>query len=431
MNTDRLPPHDDIAERAVIGAAIQEPGLAPELRPEWFYNLCYGKAATALLALACEGKPIDPITLTQRLTAKGLSEANTLVNECVEGCHSSANFAYWRGILSEKLILRSIVRTAQETLERVFCPDITAHPEELLSDFERDVLSIRQQCEGHGGFETDIRSTLRELQTDYEEAASKGKPRGLATGFCDLDKIIGGLKPQQLLVIAARPSGCKTSLASAIADRVSVDGRKPVGFFSLEMSTKELLHRLGCSRAGVDGSRLNDGSASKEEVRAVAVAHTKILGAPLRICDRGGLTVAQLAAYSRRMIQQDGIQLLIVDYLGLLRGGEKNRSRYEETTLVSNALKTLAKDLNVPVIALAQLNRDNEREGRAPRLSDLRDSGSIEQDADIVALLHRDENQTGEVWRVEVHIAKHRFGPTGKVDLIFRRHLTRFENAEP
>ena len=431
MNTDRLPPHDDIAERAVIGAAIQEPGLAPELRPEWFYNLCYRQTAITLLALASEGKPIDPMTLTQRLTAEDLSEANTLVNECLEECHSSANFEYWGEILTEKLVLRSIVKTAQEASEKVLLGNGGTQLEELLSDYERKVLNIRQKCKGQGEFETDIRATLLELQSDYEQAATQGKPRGLATGFCDLDAIIGGLEYQQFFVIAARPSVGKTSLGLGIAENLAIDGGLPVGFFSLEMSTKEMLHRLSCSRAHVDGSRLRDGSATKKEIKAVSVAHTEIVRAPLRICDRGGITVAQLAAYGRRMVQQHKIKLLIVDYLGLLRSGERNRSRYEETTLVSNALKTLAKELNIPVIALAQLNRDNDKQVREPRLSDLRDSGAIEQDADIVGLLHPDEDQTGDDWLVKIIIAKHRSGRTGKVDLLFRRQFTRFENTAP
>ena len=189
------------------------------------------------------------------------------------------------------------------------------------------------------------------------------------------------------------------------------------------MSGKELLHRLACSRARVDGALLNEGKATERDIKALTVANGKIAKAPLHICDTGSLTAAQLTARARRMVQRHGIKILFVDYLGLLRSGEKGRSRYEETTLVSNSLKALAKELNLPVIVLAQLNRDNDREGRAPRLSDLRDSGAIEQDADIVGLLHRDENQL-----VSVILAKQRAGRTGKVDLIFNRAYTRFEN---
>lgn len=429
LSIDCLPPHDSSAECAAIACAILDPQIAPELKTDWFYDFRYKTAADVLLEMAANGKAIDPGTVAQRLTSGGMADAKALVDQCINQCHSTANFPYWRDILLDKFTLRRIVQTAQRAIARVYESAITK-PVDLLDEFEREALAIRQQADGGNDNEADIHTTLLDLVADYEQAHVKGKPRGLATGFNDLDRLLGGLKPQQFLVIAARPSVGKTALALNIAERVSVQDRLPVGFFSLEMSAKELLHRLACSRARIDGMKLNEGRASDEDIKALITAHAEIAKAPLFICDRGGLTLAQLFARSRIMLQRRGIKLLIVDYLGLLRCGEKGRSRYEETTLISNGLKALAKELRLPVLALAQLNRDSDREGREPRLSDLRDSGSIEQDADCVALLHREERDaTNAGQSVRLILAKQRSGRTGIVNLVFIREYTRFEST--
>lgn len=430
LPADMLPPNDAKAERGAIGCAIQDASLAPELRHDWFYDLRYRQIAETLLALAVEGKPIDFMTVHQRMAAAGIADAFQLLNECQDASPSPANFPYWREILTDKLTLRRMIQTAQQAIGDAFEAgrNNIRNPLECLDDFERAALSIRLQLTGGSSGDVDNRAALLELTDEYDQALKNGRPRGLATGFYDLDRLLGGLKPQQLFIIAARPAVGKTSLAMSIAERIALDDGLPAAFFSLEMSGKELLHRLACSRARVDGALLNEGKATERDIKAVTVAHAKIAKAPLHICDTGSLTVAQLTARARRMVQRYGITILFVDYLGLLRSGDKGRSRYEETTLVSNALKALAKELNLPVIALAQLNRDNDREARAPRLSDLRDSGAIEQDADIVGLLHRDENQTGDTQVVSVILAKQRAGRTGKVELIFNRPFTRFEN---
>ena len=427
---DRFPPHDSQAERATIGCALQDAALASELRLEWFYDLRYRQMAEILMGMAAARQPIDTATAYQAMTAAGVKEAIELISECDSACLSPANFPYWRDVLTDKLTLRRIIQTAQRAVGDAYdtSQDSTRKPLECLDDYERAALSIRRELAGAGSGDVDNRETMLELVKDYEDAANEKRPLGLATGFYELDKLIGGLKPQQLFILAARPAVGKTSLALSVIEHLALDGGLAVGFFSLEMSGKELLHRIACSRARVDGLRMNDGSASEQEIQKMALAAGKIVKAPLHICDAGGLTIAQLTVRARRMVQQHGIKILFVDYLGLLRSGEKGRSRYEETTLVSNALKALAKELNLPIVALAQLNRDTEREIRVPRLSDLRDSGAIEQDADIVALLHRDEDQTGETQTVSVILAKQRSGRTGKVDLTFHRAFTRFEN---
>lgn len=426
MTSNRLPPHSLEAERAAIGCAIQDATHAPELRPEWFYDLRHRTAAEALLELAANSKPIDGATLYQRLNSGGMVEASELTNQCQDAAPSPSAFGYWRSILQEQLALRRIIQTAQGAITGA--EDGSEKPFELLDQFEHDVLAIRSSITNEANGEADVKQIIGELIDDYEQAHQHGAPRGLATGFYDIDRMFGGMKPGQLVIIAARPAVGKTSLALNIAERVAIDRGESVGFFSLEMSAKELIHRLACSRARVDGCVLNEGRPTQQDLTAVATAQAQIRKAPIHICDRGGMTLAQLTANARRMVQSSKIKLLIVDYLGLLRSGEKGRSRYEETTLVSNGLKLLAKELQLPVIALAQLNRDADKENRAPRLSDLRDSGAIEQDADVVALLHADEDQIGNLKQISVIIAKQRSGRTGAVKLSFHSQFTRFEN---
>lgn len=423
---DRLPPHVPEAEQAAIGCALQEPGLASELKAEWFYDLRYRTAAETLLRMASAAMSIATDTVASELNTQGVADAVQLVQECDAACHSPANWPYWRERLTEALTLRRIVQTAQQACQSAMAADQPT--DEILENFEREALAIRDHDGQHTGT-CNLRALLLELTGDYEAAVQHGRAMGITTGFYDLDRLLGGLKPQQLAIIAARPSVGKTSLALNIAEHAAVETKLPVAFFSLEMSGKELLHRLACSRARVDGARLNVGAITDAEIQRLTVAHGQIVKAPLHIFDRGGITLAQLTAQCRRSVQQHRTKLLIVDYLGLLRSGEKGRSRYEETTLVSNGLKTLAKELNLPVIALAQLNRDTERDGRPPRLSDLRDSGAIEQDSDIAGLLHRDDDQTGETQAVSLILAKNRSGRTGKVDLIFNRPFTRFESV--
>lgn len=430
MKPEKLfPPQAPDAEKAALGAALQNPDLASELRAGWFHDLRFREIAETIISMATARIPVDTTTVVSALNSIGATNAFALVSECDDACHSPANFPYWRTELENAAMLRAIANTGQSIVSTIEHRNGESAAE-ILDGYERAVLAIRQSQGSAGdGDPVNVKEALRELTNEYEEAMTNGKPPGLATGYSDLDAILCGLRAQQLIVIAARPSLGKTALALNITERLALDTQIPVGFFSLEMSGKELLHRLACSRARVDGTDLAHGRPSAGDIQRLTVAHADINRAPLFIVDKGGLSIAQLAAYARRQKQRHGIQVLIVDYLGLLRSGEKGRSRYEETTLVSNALKTIAKELNIPVIALCQLNRDNDRDGRTPRLSDLRDSGAIEQDADVVCLLHRDEKESGDDQTICVIVAKQRNGRIGKVDLLFRRQFTRFENA--
>ncbi len=421
---DSLPPHNLEAERAAAGCVIREPSLAGEAKPEWFYDVRFRAVIETARRLAEARKPIGLDTVAAELAGVVENPAG-LVLECDEACHSAANWPYWRVALIEAFTRRRILAVCGAASQ-----DVRAGVDvgELLQRFEAEALGIRQACDPGASDEVDVRSGLTELVREYD-AATHGGAAGLRTGYPDLDRLLGGVKAGQLIIIAARPAVGKTTLALNIAEHLALDKREPVAFFSLEMTGPELLHRLTCSRARVAGEKLVHGLADDAERQRVIEAHAGIARAPLHVCDRGGLTLAQLRGLAMRLLQRHGIKILFVDYLGLLRTGERGRSRYEETSLLSAGLKALAKELSVPVVALCQLNRDTEREGREPRLSDLRDSGTIEQDADAVLLLAPSSEGAAEAEKVRAIVAKHRAGRVGSVPLVFLKSITRFESA--
>lgn len=425
---DRLPPHTPEAELSSIGAFLCQPDTVEHYDADMFYDARHRALFAAIQKQSANGG-VDAVTLAGLVHGMEGGDRNTsqtLVDAAQDACPSPANWPVWAEQLRSDAILRSVLRKAQEAVMAAMSPGADAGT--VLDAFERDALSIRQ---GHGGkFEpADIRRELHALVGVYEAAATNQTPVGVKTGFPDLDKLIGGLRPGQLFIIAARPSVGKTALGLAITERVAIQNQIPVAFVSLEMTTAELLHRLTCSIASVDGQHLMGGTASDREIKSVTVASGRLSQAPLYIVDRPGITTSQLAGLARRQMKEHGIKLLIVDYLGLLRSGDRSRSRYENITDISNDLKRLALELRLPVIAMSQLNRDNDREGRVPRMSDLRDSGSLEQDADIVGLLHRDEAQTGDAQSIALFIPKNRQGRIGKIDLVFHRNFTRFDSV--
>jgi replicative DNA helicase len=290
---------------------------------------------------------------------------------------------------------------------------------EALDDCEQALLSIRADSDVNG--DSDIRTLIRGAVDDIEASqANAGRLRGIPTGFPKLDRILRGMKPGQLIVLAARPGEGKTSLAMNVAEHVAVDAKIPVGVFSLEMSRGELAHRLLCSRARVSSAVAEEPMDERDMMRMVT-ASGAIGKAPLHICDQGGLTIPQLRAKARRMVQRHGVKLFVVDYLGLINA--KGKSLYERVSEVSAGLKQLAKELGAPFVVPAQMNREHDKDNkRKPRLSDLRDSGSVEQDADVVAFIHHTDQGT------TLNIEKHRNGPVGIVPLSFNRSITRFES---
>lgn len=408
---------------------------------EVFYDLRHQQIFDLLSGMYDQKEAIDLITVQQRLKDANQLEAIggiTYLASLADSVPSAANLMYYVDILREKYLLRRMIHTCTEVVGRVY--EHEGQVDALLDEVERDVLRISEER---------VESTTRTIKDLVHKAINtieefhqrQGMLTGIGTGFTDLDKMTSGLHGGEMIVIAARPSMGKTSLAMNIAEHVALDLNLPVGVFSLEMSSESLVLRLLCSRARVNLRNIRDGFLAERDFPKLTGAAGKLAGAPLFIDDTSGLSILQLRAKARRMYQQNGIKLFVIDYLQLLNSTSRRaENRQQEIADISNGIKALAKELNVPIIVLAQLNRDMEKEkGRVPRMSDLRESGAIEQDADLVGLLYKPSKesdtedgavpQTQEAIPVNMLIAKQRNGPTGDVCLTFLKSITRFENA--
>ena len=444
---DRLPPHSPEAEAGVLGCAMLSPneclGVCIEkfkAGPEVFYDLRHQTIYEMLIEMYDAKEAIDLITLQQRLKDKqmlegvgGLAYLATLP----DAVPSAANLSFYAEIVREKHILRRMIRTCTDVVGRVY--EHEGEVDSLLDEVERDILQISEaRVESTSLAIKDVVHAAINRIEEYHQR--QGMLTGLSTGFTDLDKMTSGLHGGEMIVIAARPSMGKTSLAMNIAEAVAVDQKLPVGVFSLEMTSESLVLRMLCSRSRVNLRAIRDGFLAERDFPKLTGAAGKLANSPLFIDDSPGLSILQLRAKARRMSQQHGIKLFVIDYLQLLHStARRAENRQQEIADISNGVKSLAKELNVPVIVLSQLNRELEKDkNRKPRLSDLRESGAIEQDADLVGLLYKpnsgDDDEAGggqeqEAVPVNLLIAKQRNGPTGDVNLTFLKTYTRFESA--
>ncbi len=395
------------------------------------------------------GQGIDLITFTQTLRDRNVLDAvggAAFVTSLYTFVPTAANVTYYLEIVREKFILRQIIAACTEGVRRSY--EEQDEVNDLLDEVEKKIFAV-----GEDRFKAQM-PTMREQVMEAIESieklyANRGSITGISTGFSVLDEMTSGLHPAEMIVIAARPSMGKTALAMNIAEHVAIEGRKPVAIFSLEMSAQQLVQRLLCSRARVNSKKVRDGFLAERDFSTLTSAASKLADAQMFIDDTAGLNILELRAKARRLKSQHDIQLVVVDYLQLLRStsrrGQDNRQI--EISEISAGLKSLAKELSIPVVVLAQLNRNPENrtgdsKGR-PRLSDLRESGSIEQDADFVGLLVReeyyadtDEERQESEGKADLIIAKQRNGPTGDVPLTFIKEFTRFEDrareaAEP
>jgi replicative DNA helicase len=446
LKLDRLPPHSLEAEQGVLGCVFLSPneclGLCIErlkTGSEVFYDLRHRHLYELLVEMFDRKDAVDLLTVQQRLRDAHQLEAVgglAYLASLPDAVPSAANLEYYLDIVREKHLLRRVIQTCTGVVGRVY--EHEGEVDALLDEVERDVLRISEDRVETST--TAIKDLVkRAIGTIEEFHQRQGMLTGVATGFVDLDKMTSGLHAGEMIVVAARPSMGKTSLAMNIAEHVAVDERLPVGVFSLEMTADSLVLRMLCSRSRVNLRSIRDGFLAERDFPKLTGSAGKLAGSPLFIDDSPGLSILQLRAKARRMAQQHGIKLFVIDYLQLLHSTARRAdNRQQEIADISNGIKALAKELNVPVIVLSQLNRDVEREkGRPPRLSDLRESGAIEQDADLVALLYKpsagedDEGPSPEqdALPVKLLIAKQRNGPTGEVDLTFLRAYTRFEGA--
>jgi replicative DNA helicase len=443
---DRLPPHSPEAEQGVLGCVLLSPndcmgeciGRFKE-GAEVFYDLRHQTIFSALVQMYDAREAIDVITLQQQLKNKQLLEevgGIAYLAGLPDTVPSAANLSYYLDIVVEKYLLRKMIHTCTDVVGRVY--DYEGEVDALLDEVERDILRIsesRVQTQT-----TTIKDLVKKAITTIEDFHQRqGMLTGVGTGFTDLDKMTSGLHGGEMVVIAARPSVGKTSLAMNIAEHVAIEQRLPVGVFSLEMTSESLVLRMLCSRSRVNLRNVREGFLAERDFPKLTGSAGKLANAPLFIDDSSALSILQLRAKARRMWQQYGIKLFVVDYLQLLHSTARRAdNRQQEIADISSGIKSLAKELSVPVIVLSQLNRELEREkNRKPRLSDLRESGAIEQDADVVGLLYKpssDDEESGSAVEedavpMNLLIAKQRNGPTGDVNLTFLKSYTRFESA--
>jgi len=448
IKLDRLPPHAMDMEQGVLGCQLLSPNecvgeVIEKLKGigvEAHYDLRHQTIQTELFEMFDTRVPIDVITLQQRLKDKQLLEqvgGIAYLSQLQDAVPSAANLSYYLDIVREKYLLRKMIQTCTDVVGRVY--DYEGEVDALLDEVERDVLRISESRAQTGALTTKdlVNKAIGTIENFFSR---KGTLTGLGTGFADLDRITDGLHGSEMIVVAARPSMGKTSLAMNIVEHVVLEDKLPAAVFSLEMSAEALVLRMMCSIARVNLRSIREGFMSESDFPKLTSAAGRLANAPLFIDDSAGLSILQFRARARRLHQMHGIKLFVVDYLQLLHSTARRsqENRQQEISDISSGIKALAKELKVPVLVLSQLNRELERDkSRKPRLSDLRESGAIEQDADLVGLLYKpsagedDDGNAEEADGLPVNllIAKQRNGPTGDINLTFLKSYTRFESA--
>ena len=434
----KLPPQNVEMEQSILGAILQNNDaivrLADTLQEEDFYHDAHRWLYRAMLDLFQENVPIDVLTVNEWLNKKNRLDAiggPAYLAELVELVPTAAHVDYHARVVREKSILRALIRTATAIVADSYEADEDVAA--LLDRAERAILEI-SQGKATSGF-ADLQSVLKDSFRQLESLAARKEPiTGLPTGFNDLDRQTAGLQPSDLIIIAGRPSMGKTTLALNVAAHAGMQTGKPIAIFSLEMSKEQLALRMLCAEAKVDSAKLRTGFLAGSDWGLLTTAAGDLSGqAHIYIDDTPMQTALDIRAKARRLRSEQGdLGLVIVDYLQLMQGRARAENRQQEISDITRALKALARELHVPVVALSQLSRAVEqRKPPKPQLSDLRESGAIEQDADVVALLYRDDvynEESDERGVAEVNIAKHRNGPTGTLRLAFRGEFTRFDN---
>lgn len=436
----KVPPQNLEAEQSVLGSLLLDKDAiiktADILSAEDFYSHDHAIIFQAMLKLFSQHKPIDVLTITDMLESQkklkdigGVSYLTTLVNTVP----SAAHVVYYAEIVHQKAMLRRLISAAANITQMGY--NETENIDILLDKAESELFSVSQKFSRQ--YFVPIKSILTETFDRIDDLhKNKGKIRGIPSGFKDLDTILAGLQPSDLIIIAARPSMGKTSLALNIAQYVAVKQKIPVAIFSLEQSKEQLVDRLLCGEAGVDAWKLRTGNLSEADFPKIGYAMGMLSEAPLYIDDAPMLNVMEIRTKSRRLQAEHGLGLIVVDYLQLMQGRSSGSdiNRVQEISDISRGLKALARELDVPVIALSQLSRAVEhRPDKRPMLADLRESGSIEQDADVVAFIYRDDyyNQESEKKGIaEILVRKHRNGPIGQIELYFVAEQTRFRTME-
>jgi len=437
--TDRTPPQNIEAEQSVIGAVFLEPEsftTASEiLMPEDFYRAGHQRIFAAMVKLADKGEPIDVVTVTAYLNdLKQLDEAGgvSYLTQVAESVPTAANIEYYSRIVEEKALLRRLIRTATDIVTSSF--EKEDEVEDVLNDAEKSILEVSGR-KNSGSFKN-IKDVLIEVYDNIEQLHNQTSDiTGVATGFRDLDRITSGFQSNDLIIIAARPSVGKTAFALNVAQNVAVNSDETVAIFSLEMGAEQLVQRMLCAEGNIDSQRLRNGQLQPDDWSKLTMAMGSLSNAGIFVDDSPGIRVSEIRSKCRRLKQEHGLGMIMIDYLQLIQGsGSSGENRQQEVSEISRSLKGLARELNVPLIALSQLSRGVEsRQDKRPMMSDLRESGSIEQDADIVGFLYRDDYYDQESEKeniIEIIISKQRNGPTGTVELAFVKEYNKFVDLD-
>ena len=436
---DRIPPHNQEAEQSVIGAIFLEPQAlitaAEILQYEDFYRVAHQKIFQTMNRLSDQGKPIDVVTVTEELSSKKeLEDVGGLsyLTEIANSVPTAANIAHYARIVEEKALLRRLIRVATNIVEDGFTREDEV--EALLSEAEKKMMEVSNR-KNAGDFRH-IKDVLVQTYDNIELLhARKGDITGVPTGFRDLDKITAGFQRNDLIIVAARPSVGKTAFALNVAQNVATKTEENVAIFSLEMGAEQLVMRMLCAEGNIDAQVLRTGALTAEDWRKLTMAMGSLSNAGIFIDDTPGIRINEIRSKCRRLKQEFGLGMIMIDYLQLIVGSSNGQeNRQQEVSEISRSLKSLARELQVPVIALSQLSRGVEqRQDKRPMMSDLRESGSIEQDADIVSFLYREDyydKETENQNMIEIIVAKQRNGPTGTVTLAFVKEFNKFVNID-
>ncbi len=436
-SSHKLPPQNIEAEQSVLGGVLIENEAVHKvmeiLTAEDFYRDAHRKIYDALMDLAERDEPADLITLTNELRKKehldsvgGASYVTSLIDSVV----TAANIEYYAKIVKEKAILRKLIDTSTEIITHSY--EDRSDVESLLDEAERAIFEISENRIKPSFYPIRdiVKQSFKTIERLYEK---KELVTGVPSGYRDLDQRTAGFQPSDLIIVAGRPSMGKTAFCLNVAQYAAIEKRTSVGIFSLEMSKEQIVIRMLCSEAQVEGTRLRTGFLTESDWPRLTLAAGNLSDAPIFIDDAAALSVLELRAKARRLNAEHGLGMIMIDYLQLMRGRAKVESRQQEISEISRSLKALAKELNIPVIAVSQLSRrTEERQGMRPQLSDLRESGAIEQDADVILFIYRDEvynrsEDNPNRGKAEFIIGKQRNGPTGKIELAFLEKFTTFK----
>ncbi len=437
---ERPLPQNLDAERSILGAILLDNNALnsaiENLRTEDFFLDQHRRVFQRMVELGEVQKAIDLVTLSDELHRKGELEAAggaAYLASLVDGLPRISNVEHYARIVKEKAMLRNLIHATHGIQERAFEGDDGA--DTILDNAESSIFALAEDRIRVGlvPMKEIVQQSFDRLEKIFREGKSI---TGTSTGYSELDKLTSGLQPSELLILASRPSQGKTALALNLAENIAIRGGRPVAIFSLEMSKESLLQRMVASVAQVDAHKFRTGHLNREDWKRMADALGEIASSPLWIDDAGSVTVVEIGAKARRLMREKGLSLLIVDYLQLISARGRFSNRNEEVSSITRGLKALAKELQIPVLVLSQLTRAPERDERRPQLADLRESGAIEQDSDVVMFIYRPnffkvDAAPEERDQAELLIAKQRNGPTDRIKFVFRSRLTRFEEAAP